>query len=651
MAFDVSMMAEHKDSNFFLVPQIERVVKETRSETNSTNEKLCESLEQEIIQLKEGFLMQHESKSTTTKLQKIETMREHEKSIERRVWIILTTIFLLIISVPMLMTNQNESQQLQLLEMTDINETNGLTDIAVKSSNGIQQSNELAEIRQQYDGMILKLRSQLIEEATSLVTIKEECISLQKTLDMKLANNEDLNLTIISLETEAKEQTIKSNELIELLKVGAKDEMDRTVFLEHFNQDMKEERVRMTIVQKERDELMANKEFSDKSSFDAQRKGRDQSTSAITVKNYNDIQYANDLSEMKSHHDGQIIKLRSQLKDDTVSMALIKDQYTILQHSVDEMEAAKIVSDHQISFLKNKIESHKKEITEFKDFKTSVEIRQSSLQKTYNNLIHTKKIADARIVTLENQVEKDTKASVHLAERRATADGRLQRLESQLEAASAMIQKQSLTLQKTIERMAEDKKVSESSISKLESQIVSSDERYDMIRSERDNLLSLNSGLNNHITTLHNRTEEKLRKDSVHLQGILEAQKIKDLQIISDLQFLSPKRSGDANEGGESTTEDLQIQVGYLEEKRNSLRMKASQASRDHSTSVSACNMNEDDEHNDDVGERNGVTGKEREVEVTSNEIEDDDFRDRFSDFYSSEDSYGEEEEDEDLLS
>jgi len=380
MAFDVSMMAEHKDSNFFLVPQIERVVKETRSETNSTNEKLCESLEQEIIQLKEGFLMQHESKSTTTKLQKIETMREHEKSIERRVWIILTTIFLLIISVPMLMTNQNESQQLQLLEMTDINETNGLTDIAVKSSNGIQQSNELAEIRQQYDGMILKLRSQLIEEATSLVTIKEECISLQKTLDMKLANNEDLNLTIISLETEAKEQTIKSNELIELLKVGAKDEMDRTVFLEHFNQDMKEERVRMTIVQKERDELMANKEFSDKSSFDAQRKGRDQSTSAITVKNYNDIQYANDLSEMKSHHDGQIIKLRSQLKDDTVSMALIKDQYTILQHSVDEMEAAKIVSDHQISFLKNKIESHKKEITEFKDFKTSVEIRQSSLQ-------------------------------------------------------------------------------------------------------------------------------------------------------------------------------------------------------------------------------------------------------------------------------
>jgi hypothetical protein len=70
----------------------------------------------------------------------------------------------------------------------------------------------------------------------------------------------------------------------------------------------------------------------------------------------------------------------------------------------------------------------------------------------------------------------------------------LYRLESQLEAASAMIQKQSLTLQKTIERMAEDKKISESSILKLESQIVSSDERYDMIRSERDNLLSLNSG-------------------------------------------------------------------------------------------------------------------------------------------------------------
>jgi hypothetical protein len=61
--------------------------------------------------------------------------------------------------------------------------------------------------------------------------------------------------------------------------------------------------------------------------------------------------------------------------------------------------------------------------------------------------------------------------------------------------------------------------------------------------------------------------------------------------------------------------------------------------------------MNEDDEHIDDVGERNGVTGKEREVGETSSEIEDDDFRDRFSDFYSSEDSYGEEEEDEDLLS
>jgi hypothetical protein len=43
--------------------------------------------------------------------------------------------------------------------------------------------------------------------------------------------------------------------------------------------------------------------------------------------------------------------------------------------------------------------------------------------------------------------------------RKTAADTRLQRLESQLEAASAMIQKQSITLQKTIERMATDKKV------------------------------------------------------------------------------------------------------------------------------------------------------------------------------------------------
>jgi hypothetical protein len=267
MAFDGSVMAEHKDSNFFLVPQIEMVVKETKSERNSTNEKLCESaatqalIELEIIQLKEGFLMQHESKSAITKKQKIEAMREPERSVERGMWIILTTILLiLIISVPMLMTNQYEYNQLQLLEMTVVDEANGSAEITVKSSNGIQQPNELAEIRHQYDGKILKLRSQLIDEATllvtikvyfcidvyrclrmpvcmsihiriyicinmneyiytSLVTIKEECISLQKALDVMVANTEDLDHKIVSLETAAKEQNIKSNELIELLKV------------------------------------------------------------------------------------------------------------------------------------------------------------------------------------------------------------------------------------------------------------------------------------------------------------------------------------------------------------------------------------------------------------------------------------------------
>jgi hypothetical protein len=55
---------------------------------------------------------------------------------------------------------------------------------------------------------------------------------------------------------------------IHILKVGAKDEMDRAVFLKRFNEDMKEERLRMTIVQKERDELIANKEFADNFSFD-----------------------------------------------------------------------------------------------------------------------------------------------------------------------------------------------------------------------------------------------------------------------------------------------------------------------------------------------------------------------------------------------
>jgi chromosome segregation ATPase len=120
---------------------------------------------------------------------------------------------------------------------------------------------------------------------------------------------------------------------------------------------------------------------------------------------------------MKNYHDGEIIRLKSQLIDDATSMTMIKEQYKALQLNVDEMEAAKAISNRQITFLKNKTDQHVRESNEFKDFKTSVEIRQSSLQKVYYSLAHSKKIADTRIVTLENQLEKENKSSLQLAER------------------------------------------------------------------------------------------------------------------------------------------------------------------------------------------------------------------------------------------
>jgi ParB-like chromosome segregation protein Spo0J len=55
--------------------------------------------------------------------------------------------------------------------------------------------------------------------------MKEQCISLQKSLDVMVADKDDSNYRIISLEENAEEQKIKSDELNELLKVGAKDEM------------------------------------------------------------------------------------------------------------------------------------------------------------------------------------------------------------------------------------------------------------------------------------------------------------------------------------------------------------------------------------------------------------------------------------------
>jgi hypothetical protein len=43
-------------------------------------------------------------------------------------------------------------------------------------------------------------------------------------------------------------------------------------------------------------------------------------------------------------------------------------QYTILQHNVDAMEEAEVISNRQISPLENKAEIHQKETKDFKDY-------------------------------------------------------------------------------------------------------------------------------------------------------------------------------------------------------------------------------------------------------------------------------------------
>jgi hypothetical protein len=191
MEFDVSMMAEHKGSGFSLVPHIEGAVKKIfhiegagleDSKSNSTNDnKLSatpalfenESLERKLIQLKEDLSIQQFSCPT----ERVAASLITETNIDWKMLIIFSAFFLLLMfSVTALRTPQHESDRLKPLKMTAQDEISRVIELAVDDSDDTQQPHELARIKHHYEGQILKLRSQLIDGATSLVTYIYICI-------------------------------------------------------------------------------------------------------------------------------------------------------------------------------------------------------------------------------------------------------------------------------------------------------------------------------------------------------------------------------------------------------------------------------------------------------------------------------------------
>lgn len=247
MEFDVSMVAQHKGSDFTLIPHIEGVVMKNsksnsseNSNSNSTNNNELsatpvlfeyESLDQELFQLKEDLSIQQFMCPTKRVAASLMT----ETNLDWKMLVIFSVIFILVMfSVTALRTPQHESNRLKSLKMTTQDEINRVNELVIYDLDDTQQPHELARIKHHYEEQILKLRSQLMDGATSLVTMKKKCISLQKSLDVMVPNKDDSNYRIVSSKEQAEEQKIRSDELNELLKVETKDEMDRAVFLRQF---------------------------------------------------------------------------------------------------------------------------------------------------------------------------------------------------------------------------------------------------------------------------------------------------------------------------------------------------------------------------------------------------------------------------------